>query len=73
MGDRRPGCRQATATSVETGGGDLLRQTAAQVLPRYFLWNRLAVRVVEAVILVAMGRDPHGLAVVAAAAFAVSA
>src|SRR6266851_9300827 len=58
-------------TSVERGAGDLLRQTAAQVLPLYFLWNRLAVRAVEAVTLVALGRDPHGLGVAAAAACAV--
>jgi type VII secretion integral membrane protein EccD len=37
----------------------------------YLLWWRLAVRVVEAASLVALGRNPHGIGVAAAAAFAV--
>jgi uncharacterized membrane protein YsdA (DUF1294 family) len=38
------------------------------VRDRYFLWNRLAVRLVEGMTMVALGRDPHGLGVAAAAA-----
>src|SRR5258708_3723136 len=37
----------------------------------YLMWWRLAVRVVEAASLIALGRNAHGIGVAAAAAFAV--
>jgi hypothetical protein len=42
-------------------------RSAALLRNRYFLWWRLAVRVVEAASLVALDRDPHGIGVAAAA------
>jgi hypothetical protein len=36
---------------------------------QYFLWTRLSVRVVEDMSLVALGRNPHGVAVAAALVF----
>jgi hypothetical protein len=53
-----------------TRDGRVAVQAATLLRNRYFLWWRLAVRVVEAASLVALGRDLHGLGVVAAVACA---
>src|SRR5215831_15041279 len=49
---------------------DVADRLATLIRDRYLLWWRLAVRVVEASTLVALGRDGHGLGIVAAVACA---
>ena len=56
------------AGSPETG---VAARSATLLQRRYLLWWRLAVRLVEAASLMALGRDPHGLGLAAAAACAI--
>lgn len=49
------------------GSADIVVRVTMQLRNRSFFWYRLAVRAMEAVTLVALGRDLHGLGVVAAA------
>jgi hypothetical protein len=57
-------------TRTTRDGRSVAIQASTLLRNRYFLWWRLAVRIVEAASLVALGRDLHGLGVVAAAACA---
>src|SRR5262249_30885865 len=64
--------RARTGTPTTTGEEDapIVLRRAGLLRAGYFIWWRLAVRFVEAASLVALGRDPHGLGVAAAAACA---